>query len=185
MTTQPGTRRELMRAAAAGGLALAGGGLAAQVTQGSPRAEGPGGFVVALNTSTISGSKPTIVEAMGIAAKAGYDGIEPWIRELDAYTQAGGTLGDLRKRAIDANLKVVDAIGFCEWAVDDDARRAKGLEEARRTMAMVAAIGGTCLAAPPRRPDRRGRPAARTGPPRRAVPGAARPRPGLRGDAAR
>ena len=106
-------------------------------------------FRYALNTSTISGSKPTIVEAMTIASQAGYDGIEPWIREIDAYTTAGGSLGDLRKRASDQNLQVVDAIGFFEWAVDDDSRRSKGLEEARRNMEMVARVGGTRLAAPP------------------------------------
>ena len=32
--------------------------------------------------------------------------------------------------------------------MDDDARRAKGLEEARRNLEMVAAVGGTHLAAP-------------------------------------
>ena len=106
-------------------------------------------FQYALNTSTISGSKPTIIEAMTIASQAGYDGIEPWIRELDAYVQAGGSLDDLRKRSKDQKLQVVDAIGFFEWAVDDDPRRAKGLEEARRNMEMVARIGGTRLAAPP------------------------------------
>jgi sugar phosphate isomerase/epimerase len=40
-------------------------------------------------------------------------------------------------------------IGFAEWIVDDDARRAKGLEEAKRTMELTAQIGGTRLAAPP------------------------------------
>jgi sugar phosphate isomerase/epimerase len=46
-------------------------------------------------------------------------------------------------------LQVVDAIGFFEWAVDDNARRKKGLEEARRNMEMVQTIGGTRIAAPP------------------------------------
>jgi sugar phosphate isomerase/epimerase len=42
-----------------------------------------------------------------------------------------------------------DAIGFPEWLVDDEARRAKGLELAKRQMDMVAQIGGRRLAAPP------------------------------------
>jgi len=43
----------------------------------------------------------------------------------------------------------VSAIGFAEWIVDDDARRAAGLEVAKKDMGVVAAIGGTHLAAPP------------------------------------
>ena len=144
------TRRDLVQLAATGGALLAGG-----VAEPDPSAaqevtfaKSPP-FVFALNTSTISGSKPTIVEAMRIAGRAGFDGIEPWIRELDAHVGAGGSLDDLRKRAGDLNLKVVDAIGFFEWAVDDPARRAKALEEARRNMDQVARIGGARIAAPP------------------------------------
>jgi sugar phosphate isomerase/epimerase len=43
---------------------------------------------------------------------------------------------------------VESAIGFAEWIVDDDARRAKGLEQARRDMDLVQQIGGTRIAAP-------------------------------------
>jgi sugar phosphate isomerase/epimerase len=89
------------------------------------------------------------VDEIEIAAKAGYGGIEPWIREIDAYVESGGSLNDLRKRIADLGLVVESAIGFAEWIVDDDARRAKGLEEARRTMDIVRQIGGTRIAAPP------------------------------------
>ena len=139
------TRRSLLASAAAGGIVAA----AAEGAEPMPADEKPTpSFLYALNTSTISGQKPTIVQAMELAAKAGYDGIEPWIRELEAHVRAGGSLDDLAKRARDLNLKVVDAIGFAEWAVDDDARRARGLETARRDMEMVAKIGGTRIAAP-------------------------------------
>ena len=143
------TRRDLARAAATGGALLAAVAPAATIAdaQGDPATRHS--FLFALNTSTISGSKPTLVEAMEIANRAGFEGIEPWIRELDAHTQAGGSLDDIRKRAADSNLKIVDAIGFFEWAVDDDARRARALEEARRNMEQVARVGGTRIAAPP------------------------------------
>src|SRR5690606_34648850 len=65
------------------------------------------------------------------------------------YTAAGGSLKDLRKRIADLGLSVASVIGFPEWIVDDDARRAKGLEEARRSMDLTAQIGGARLAAPP------------------------------------
>jgi 2-keto-myo-inositol isomerase len=106
-------------------------------------------FTFCLNTSTISGQKLTLVQEVEIVAKAGYQGIEPWIRELDQHVKDGGSLPDLGKKIKDSGLTVVDAIGFFEWAVDDEARRKKGLEEARRNMEMVRAIGGTRLAAPP------------------------------------
>lgn len=105
-------------------------------------------FRYSLNTSTISGQKLPLVQEVEIAAKAGYDGIEPWIRELDAYVKGGGTLKDLGKMIADKGLFVASAIGFFEWAVDDGARRAKGLAEARRNMEMVAQIGGRHIAAP-------------------------------------
>src|SRR5262249_30049064 len=72
-----------------------------------------------------------------------------WIRELDAYVKAGGSLPDLGKRLRDLGLSVPSAIGFFDWAVDDDERRKKGFDEARRNMDLVRQIGGTRLAAPP------------------------------------
>ena len=102
-----------------------------------------------LNTSTIHGQEVPVPEQVRIAAEAGYDAIEPWIRDLDRYVEGGGSLDDLRKQIEDAGLQVPSAIGFFEWAVDDDAKRAAGLDEARRSMERVAAIGGIRLAAPP------------------------------------
>jgi sugar phosphate isomerase/epimerase len=109
----------------------------------------PEPFGYCLNTSTISGQKLTITESADIAAKAGYQGIEPWIRELDAHVKAGGSLSDLGKRIRDLGLSVESTIGFFEWVVDDDARREKGLDEAKRNFEMVQQIGGKRLAAPP------------------------------------
>lgn len=103
----------------------------------------------ALNTSTIRGQELTIVEQVDVAAKAGYDGIEPWIRDIDSYVESGGDLGDLKKRIADAGLKVVSAIGFANWISDDDKERAAGLVQARKDMNSVKAIGGVRLAAPP------------------------------------
>lgn len=102
-----------------------------------------------LNTSTIRGQKLPLVEVIDIAAKAGYDAIEPWIREIDQYVEAGGDLDDLKKRIADAGLTVESAIGFASWIVDDDAARAAGLETAKRDMELVRRIGGVRIAAPP------------------------------------
>lgn len=112
-------------------------------------------FKYCLNTSTIRiaegtwGKSRGIVESIGIASKAGYVAIEPWIAELDEYTEGGGTLADLKKRFADAGLAVPNAIGFAEWIVEDAERRKKGLEQAKRDMDKVLAIGGSQIAAPP------------------------------------
>ena len=82
-------------------------------------------------------------------AKAGYTGIEPWIREIEAYVQDGGSLKDLRKRLTDHGLTVESAIGFARWIVDDETERKEGLEQAKRDMDLVAQLGGTHIAAPP------------------------------------
>ncbi len=106
-------------------------------------------FGYCLNTSTIRGDRLGIVEKIEIAAKAGYKGLEPWIREIEEFVAAGESLRDLAKRIRDAGLSVESAIGFAEWIVDDDARRAKGCDEAKRNMDLVAQLGGSRLAAPP------------------------------------
>ena len=106
-------------------------------------------FGYCLNTSTISGQKLALPKVAEIAAKAGYGAIEPWIREIDAYVKAGGSLDDLRKRIADLGLTVESAIGFFDWAVDDEKRRAGALESAKRDMELVRKIGGKRIAAPP------------------------------------
>lgn len=106
-------------------------------------------FVFCLNTATIRGHKLGIVKEIEIASKAGYDAIEPWIDAIEEYQKSGGKLSDLRKRFQDAGLRVEGAIGFAEWIVDDETRRAKGLERAKHDLGLCAEIGAKRLAAPP------------------------------------
>jgi sugar phosphate isomerase/epimerase len=106
-------------------------------------------FRYCLNTATLRGQKLGIVKEIEITAKAGYDAIEPWVAAIEVYVQSGGTLKELAQRLSDSGLTMEDAIGFPEWLVDDEARRVKGLELAKRQMDMVAQIGGRRLAAPP------------------------------------
>lgn len=102
-----------------------------------------------LNSGTIRGQDLSIVEEVELVARTGYDGIEPWTRNIQKYKDEGGSLSDLKKRLEDHGLQVESAIGFANWIVDDDAQRAKGLEDAKRDMDLVKAIGGTRIAAPP------------------------------------
>jgi 2-keto-myo-inositol isomerase len=137
-------RRHLL----AGGAGLCATALPAAAEPGAAAMHSPS-FRYSLNTSTIRGQMVPIDAEVDLAARAGYDAIEPWIGELDAYVKAGGSLPDLRKRIEDRGLTVESAIGFFEWIVDDDARRAAALEEAKRNMDLVQQIGGKRLAAPP------------------------------------
>jgi 2-keto-myo-inositol isomerase len=122
--------------------------LAGPSTKGAGLASAePFGF--ALNTSTISGQKLSLEKEIELVARAGYSGIEPWTREMEQHVKEGGSLVDLGKKARDLGVAIVDVIGFFEWAVDDDARRAKALEQARHDMEMVRHLGGTRIAAPP------------------------------------
>ena len=143
---QPIRRRELLAAGAASLGLTATRPLQAEAKSSTDKSPS---FRYCLNTSTIRGQKKSLVEEIDIAAKAGYSGIEPWVREIDAYKKSGGKLSDLRKRIADAGLTVESAIGFSAWIVDNDKRRAEALESAKREMDLVKQIGGTRIAAPP------------------------------------
>lgn len=110
-------------------------------------AKGP--YRYCLNTGTIIGHSLSLPETVDLVAEAGYDGLEPWIREIDRFEKGGGDLGDLAKRIADKGLIVESAIGFSEWIVDDPGRRKKGFEDAKRSMELVKRIGGSRIAAPP------------------------------------
>ena len=106
-------------------------------------------FSYCLNTSTIRGQKPGLVDSIEVAARAGYDGVEIWVRSLDEYLQEGGTAADLRKRVADLGLSIENAIAFPAWLSDDETQRLDALEQARREMDLLARIGCTRVAAPP------------------------------------
>lgn len=123
--------------------------------KGSPiHAASPGDHTIrippiSLNTSTIRGQKLSVTEQITVTSDAGYDGIEPWIRDLRSYVDQGGSVSDLKKQLDDCGLAVSGAIGFAKWIVSDPDERKKGLEEARRDMELVRQLGGTQMAAPP------------------------------------
>ncbi len=102
-----------------------------------------------LNTSTIRGQNVGLEREVEITAKAGYNAIEPWMRTIETFVKDGGSLKDLGKKVRDLGLTVESAIGFARWIVDDDAERAKGLEEAKRDMDWLQQLGGKRIAAPP------------------------------------
>lgn len=145
----PSRRQALAGAAALVGAAVVSASSSdADAAQTSKRpADEPFGYC--LNTSTLRGNNLDLMAEITVASKAGYKAIEPWLREIDAYTAKGGTLKDLAKHISDSGLTVEDAIAFNAWLDDDDTRRTASMENLKREMDTVAQIGGKRIATPP------------------------------------
>ncbi|HEX2973953.1 MAG TPA: sugar phosphate isomerase/epimerase family protein [Tepidisphaeraceae bacterium] len=138
------SRRDLL---ALGGLAVGATVASSFAAESTPKSTAS--FKYCLNTSTIMGQKLSLVQQIEVVAKAGYDAIEPWIRDIETYAKEGNSLPDLKKRIADLGLTVENAIGFAAWVVDNDSQRQKGLEQSKRDMDLVSQIGGKRVAAPP------------------------------------
>ena len=137
-------RRELLKLSGAAALASF---LPGIVKGTDSSAKGP--FRFCLNTSTISGQKPGLLQYIEIAAKAGYDGLELWVNDIKEYLKQGNSIEALSKLIKDKGLVVEDAISFTEWMVDNDARRKAGVVQLEEEMKIMAALGCRCIAAPP------------------------------------
>jgi 2-keto-myo-inositol isomerase len=104
-------------------------------------------FVYCLNTSTI---RPTpLLEKIKIAAKAGYQAIEPWNDEITAYLEQGGTLAELNSAVAGAGLKVVSVIALHGWITGAGAAHQRVLDDCRRRMAQAVALGSPYIVASP------------------------------------
>jgi len=149
MTTTLSRREVLTGAAASVGAALALGSRTLEATE--PGAPGPedGPFRYCLNTGFLRGYELGIIEQVEVTGQAGYDGIEPWISDLERFEASGGSLAELRGRIADLGLVVESAIGFAPWIAEDPTQRAKGLEQAKRDTDLLSRIGGLRIAAPP------------------------------------
>lgn len=104
-----------------------------------------GEFRFCLNTSTISGTNPGILKYIEIAAEAGYDGIEVWIRDIKSYLEEGNSAASLKQYLDDRGIKVENAIGFAPWISGGK----PGMVQMKEEMEMLASIGGKRIAAPP------------------------------------
>ncbi len=106
-------------------------------------------FTLCLNMSTIRGQKLGFVNELETASKAGFRSVEIWIDSLQTYLKEGGTTADARKRIGDLGLTIENLIGFSPWIIDDEAARAKGLDQMKREMELLAQLGCKRTAAPP------------------------------------
>lgn len=118
-------------------------------SQTSSTASSPAPVRYCLNMSTINSSQIPLRDQLKIAANAGYSGVELWLRDVDRFMKEGGDLAALRREISDLGLTVESSIAFGKWIVDDDGERAAGLEQCRRDMENLRALGGRRMAAPP------------------------------------
>lgn len=101
-----------------------------------------------LNTSTIRGQKLTLPEMIETSAKAGFDGMEIWVNEIEAYLASGKSLSSLKTLLEDAKQIPFNAIGFAPWMAPDEEKSKQGFAQMEKEMEMLAAIGCTRVAAP-------------------------------------
>ena len=108
-----------------------------------------------LNLGTIRSYDLRLIQELEVAKKAGYSSVEIWLDRLTDYARADdprvfnqNKLKELKKYVDGEGLKIEGAIGFASWIVDDERRRADGLEELKRQVEALATIGASCIAAP-------------------------------------
>lgn len=109
------------------------------------RSSTPSTFRFCLNTSTISGQDPGLLSYVEMASRAGYEGIEVWVRDVEAALQAGHTLSSLNAFISDHGIRVENAIGFAPWLTAGES----GFTRMKKEMDMLAGIGCRRIAAPP------------------------------------
>jgi len=137
------SRRNLLLAGGAAALASFSGSVyATEVPKRKP-------FRSCLNFGTLRGFNLPIEEEIDIAAKAGYQCIEPWNDRIQQFLERGGKLADLRKRIDDHGLFIEGVVTFFQWAVDDEARRVAGIEQMKRSMDWALQLGTDSVAATP------------------------------------
>jgi 2-keto-myo-inositol isomerase len=102
-----------------------------------------------LNTSTIRNCDLNIQGKIEVAAKAGYQGIELWVSDIEAYLENGGKLPELKAILDNNSIIVPNLIAFFQWANPDREKRIKALEEAKQVFEMANALNCTYVAAPP------------------------------------
>ena len=106
-------------------------------------------FKPALNCSTLRPFRLDVLTQLRLCRGAGYEGIELWMREINAFLEAGGHPADIRRVAQDLGIEIFDSIGFIRWADRDPAVRRAEMESARREMQILREIGCAAMAAPP------------------------------------
>lgn len=101
--------------------------------------KGQSPWPICLDTATIRPA--SLREKVKIAAKAGYDAIEPWDGELAEFEKEGGNLKDLGREIKDLGMFVPSVIGLWNALPPTKSRFEESLAETRHRMRMASDIG--------------------------------------------
>ena len=111
-------------------------------------------FRVSLSTSTLMAYKLPVDKQIDLVGRAGFDGIELWMRDITDFVDKGGNLTSLKAQLLTHNLVLENIIAFSKWCSDDADERKAALELMRSEMTLIAALGGNYFAAPVQGIDR-------------------------------
>jgi sugar phosphate isomerase/epimerase len=104
-----------------------------------------------MNSATI---RPVpLQEQVRLVAEAGWDGIEPWMNDLEKFEADGGDLKALGREIADRGLRIANVIGLWDGMPEGDEAFAASLPMSRNRMRICADIGSPYVAALPL-PDR-------------------------------
>lgn len=101
--------------------------------------KGASPWPICLDTATIRPA--SLRDKVKIAAKAGYDAIEPWDGELKEFEEKGGNLKDLGREIKDLGMFVPSVIGLWNALPPTKELFESSLKDTRNRMRMAAAIG--------------------------------------------
>ena len=99
-----------------------------------------------MNASTLRGYGLTLLEQVKAVAASGFQGYEPWMKDIRA-AKASGKFGEVCRVARDGGVSFVNGIAFGQWVHPDPTVRAAGMEETKRDMALLAEMGCPNVAA--------------------------------------
>lgn len=105
-------------------------------------------FRIGMNVSTISAYSLSVPEQIELCSEAGFDGVELWIRDVDAFVKQGGKHDELRGLLDQTGVFLENMISFSTWCADDPRKREEGLRQIRHDMEIVSSLGGHYIAAP-------------------------------------
>lgn len=140
------SRRTMLRHT---GLALVGSALTNMIAcKSAPGEKRARPFRISMNVSTLSAYHLSVPEQIEACAEAGFDGIELWGRDVEAFVTGGGSYEALRRILESSGLVLENMISFAPWFADDPEQRQEGLRMIRDEMERVARLGGRYIAAP-------------------------------------
>jgi 2-keto-myo-inositol isomerase len=105
-------------------------------------------FRISLNTSTLIHYNLGVDEQIRMVAKAGFDGVELWMRDIMTYLNNGGTASELKSLLESNNLLLENIIGFSKWCSDIEEDRDEAIVQLTKEMKIISEMGGKFIAAP-------------------------------------